>query len=120
MAENTLRNLGESRGGAPLSNLGSDPFQLAVRGDLQQQFPTETPEQIEQRVAAIVASMAPPAVRNAYLPEVQGGLRINPDSWARFLAAQPLSTNIEDRRGQPPAQLRPGERLNTSTPLYRR
>lgn len=120
MPENTLRNLGESQGGSSLSNLGSDPFALAVRGDLQKQFPGDTPEQIEQRVAAVVAAMAPPAMRNAYRPEVQGGLRVNPENWAAFLAAQPRSTNIIDLRGQPPAQLRPGERLNTSTPLYRR
>jgi len=116
----TLANLGDGEQGASLANLGSTPFQLAVRGDLQKQFPNDTPEQIEQRVAAVMASMAPPAVRNAYSPEVQGGMHINPENFAAFLAAQPRSTNIEDRRGQPSAVLQPGERLVTSTPLYRR
>ena len=33
-----------------------------------------------------------------FLPEVQGGVRINQPNWERFLAAQPGSANIIDRR----------------------
>jgi hypothetical protein len=71
------------------------PFQQAVAADLRQQFPNEAPEQIDQRVTAVTGAMTS---GQTFYPEVQGGLRINQPNWERFLAAQPRSRNIEDRR----------------------
>ena len=74
------------------------PFEQAVAADLRKQFPNETPEQIDQRVQSVSGQMTS---GQTFLPEVQGGLRINQPNWERFLAAQPRSRNIEDRRTRP-------------------
>jgi len=74
---------------------GPQNFEAAVRGDLQQQFPNESPQQIERRVRAVVGQMTS---GQTFLPEVQGGVRINQPNWESFLAAQPGSSNIIDRR----------------------
>jgi len=74
---------------------GPQNFEAAVRGDLQQQFPNESPEQIDRRVRAVVGQMTS---GQTFLPEVQGGVRINQPNWENFLAAQPGSANIIDRR----------------------
>ena len=74
---------------------GPQNFEAAVRGDLQQQFPNESPEQIDRRVQAVVGQMTS---GQTFLPEVQGGLRINQPNWENFLAAQPGSSRIIDRR----------------------
>jgi len=74
---------------------GPQNFEAAVRGDLQQQFPNESPEQIDRRVRAVVGQMTS---GQTFLPEVQGGVRINQPNWENFLAAQSGSANIIDRR----------------------
>ena len=74
---------------------GPQNFEAAVRGDLQQQFPNESPEQIDRRVRAVIGQMTS---GQTFLPEVQGGVRVNQPNWENFLAAQPGSANIIDRR----------------------
>jgi len=91
----TMGASGAGNSGDQRQYAGPQNFEAAVRGDLQQQFPNESPEQIDRRVQAVVGQMTS---GQTFLPEVQGGLRINQPNWENFLAAQPGSSRIIDRR----------------------